>query len=136
MIPELVEDGLEGATYGAFTTLTNVAENIAGALSIQLLSVWDTDSDLLGKDNAQAKANMRNLQLLCVGIALSALFFVPILPDQKDDCARLKTLDPSPFMAKATTALIIIGMLYGGLLSILPLLPATQCLEIVGGSGC
>ena len=33
-------------------------------------------------------------------------------------------------------ALIVLGMLYGATMSILPIVPATSCLKLVGGSGC
>ena len=39
-------------------------------------------------------------------------------------------------MADAVLALIVLGMLYGATMSILPIVPATSCLKLVGGSGC
>lgn len=136
MVPELVEPGLEGVTYGAFTTLTNAAQNVASAVSVQLLGIWTVSNAFLNHDDAQARWNITKLQVLCCLIGLSAIAFTPLLPSQKDDCARLRDAPSSPLMANIVLTIIVLGMLYGLAMSILPVIPATSCLKLVGGSGC
>jgi hypothetical protein len=213
MVPELVEPGLEGVTrvagvftssrsrrrrsrYGAFTTLTNAAQNVAGAISVQLLGIWNAragvpffflssgrrratptdtgaflfflssgrrratptdtgaflfvifvrtptrDADrqvsnaALHRDDAASRWAVTKLQLTCCAVGLAALLFTPLLPSQKADCARLRDAPSSSGMAHVVLVLIVLGMIYGLAMAILPVIPATACLELVGGSGC
>ena len=136
MVPELVEPGLEGVTYGAFTTLTNAAQNVASAVSVQLLGVWPLSNAALDADTHETRADVTRLQVACCLAGLAAIPFTLLLPSQKHDCARLRDAPSSRTMADAVLALIVLGMLYGATMSILPIVPATSCLKLVGGSGC
>ena len=69
-------------------------------------------------------------------IATSSLLFMPFFPRQKDDIARLKQLPPSPWMGTCTIALLALLMIFGTVFACLPIIPATSCLLIAGGSGC
>ena len=132
----LVEPGLEGVTYGAFTTLTNAAQNVASAISVQLLGVWDVSNAALARDDARSRANITRLQGACCLVGLASLLFLSMLPGQKRDCARLRAGPRSQASADAVLALIVVGMLYSVAMSILPVVPATACYRIVGGAGC
>jgi hypothetical protein len=136
MVPELVEPGLEGSTYGAFTTLTNAAQNVAGAISIELLGVWDLSGARLARDDHGARLDMARLQLLASGIALASLLFLPLLPVQKDDCARLRGGAESRVAASVVMGVIIVGMVYGAVMTTAPLIPSLGCEKWAGGSGC
>ncbi|KAH8076578.1 hypothetical protein JL721_589 [Aureococcus anophagefferens] len=136
MVPELVEPGLEGVTYGAFTTLTNAAQNVASAVSVQLLGVWPLSNAALDADTHETRADVTRLQVACCLAGLAAIPFTLLLPSQKHDCARLRDAPSSRTMADAVLALIVLGMLCGATMSILPIVPATSCLKLVGGSGC
>ena len=136
MVPELVDPGLEGVTYAAFTTLTNCAENIASAISTQLLGAFNVGDDALEKDDTEVRWAMTKLQIITVAIALSSLLFVPMLPRQKDDCARLREGTESTLAAAVVLAIIFVGMAYGAAMNIFPLIPSTACYPIFGGDGC
>ena len=136
MVPELVEPGLEGVTYGAFTTLTNAAQNVAGAISVQLLGIWTVSNAVLKADTHQARANVTKLQVLCCLVGCAAIPFTLLLPSQKDACARLRQGPSKAWMADAVLVVIVLGMIYGVAMSVLPIVPATACLKLVGGSGC
>lgn len=136
MVPELVEPGLEGVTYGAFTTLTNAAQNVAGAVSVQLLGIWTVSNAALRRDDAASRWAVTKLQLTCCAIGFCALLCTPLLPSQKADCARLRGGPSSTAAANFVLVLIIAGMVYGLAMAILPVIPQTSCLQLVGGAGC
>jgi len=135
-IPELVTPGLEGITMGGITTLTNCAEAIANAISIQLLGVWNVSSTALEEDAHDVKMSMTKLQFVCCFLALLPLLLLQFFPDQKEDCKRLKALPESAWGARVVCSLIAVGMIYGTCMAVLPVVPSMQCLQIAGGQGC
>ena len=90
----------------------------------------------LRRDDLASRWAVTKLQLTCCAVGLAALLFTPLLPAQKADCARLRDAPSSAGMANVVLALIVLGMLYGLAMAILPVIPATACLQLVGGSGC
>ena len=76
------------------------------------------------------------LTLACCGIATSALAFLPLLPSQKAHVAQLAQLPPSRVAGQLMVALLAVLLIGGTGFAILPILPGTACLRIVGGSGC
>ena len=87
MMVHLCPSGSEGASYAMFTTVNSSAGNLAGAVGMLLLGVWD-----MSKEEAMMLGNldgMINLTWLTTVMQVSGLFFVGLLPRTKEDLADL-----------------------------------------------
>lgn len=113
-----------------------VTAQVASAISVQLLGVWNVSNRALARDDARARANMTRLQTACCGVGVASLLFLSMMPGQKADCARLRAGKRSTKAADAVLALIVVGMIYSVAMSVLPVIPATSCYKVVGGAGC
>jgi hypothetical protein len=70
-----------------FTTVNNSAMNLSGAISTQLLRIWDVSKEALERHDL---TGMVNLTVLTSCIQISGIFFVGLLPRTKDDLFKLK----------------------------------------------
>lgn len=86
MMVHLCPVGSEGASYAMFTTVNNCAMGLAGALSTNLLGVWDVSKQTM---LAGDLSGMTKLTLLTTALQTSGLLFVRLLPNTKDELAKL-----------------------------------------------
>ncbi|KAH8060421.1 hypothetical protein JL720_13586 [Aureococcus anophagefferens] len=80
MVPELVEPGLEGVTYGAFTTLTNAAQNVASAVSVQPSASTTARGSATRRRAGPWPTSSRSSSRLLYGATMSILPIVPATP--------------------------------------------------------
>ena len=68
---------------------------------------------------------------------LSAMFFLPLMPNQKAD-AQHRIATRKRRVAHAVIILLILtcGIIYAVTIDMLSIIPATSCLQIAGGQGC
>ncbi len=164
--PEITLPGYEGIIYGAITTYSNQAQNLANAANNLLLAIWPTNADnealracalpgeapltppppkaaspprtlpLPQASCAEVQANMSRLTLLAVAIACTSLFALPLIPSQKAHIKEL-ALKPKSKLAGNFLAVLLVALLVLGTgLAVLPIFPQTACLRLAGGVGC
>ena len=163
VIPEITLPGFEGIMYGAVTTYTNQASNMANAINNMLLAVWPSNTDnarlracsIDGHDSGAAtwsvdsygegdlrlscgevQEDMASLTLLATAIATCSLVFLPLLPSQKEHVRALAKRPRSRIAGYMMVALLVMLMVAGTVLAVLPIFEETACLQIVGGKGC
>ena len=87
MMVHLCPTGSEGASYAMFTTVNNSALSLSSAMSTVLLRIWDVSKQALAAGQLQG---MVNLTCLTTAIQVSAIMFVGLLPNYKEDLHLLK----------------------------------------------
>lgn len=70
-----------------FTTVNNSALSLSSAMSTVLLRIWDVSKQALAAGQLQG---MVNLTCLTTAIQVSAIMFVGLLPNYKEDLHLLK----------------------------------------------
>ena len=78
----------------------------------------------------------RYLTVTSVGVASLSLCFLWLLPDQKGHVAELAARPKSPRAGAVMVALLVVLIVVGTSAAVLPILPATACLRLAGGTGC
>ena len=79
---------------------------------------------------------MMYLTVTAVAIALSAVLFLPLLPRQKEEVARLAGRPRSRCAGRLMAALLALLVVVGTGFAVLPIVPQTACLRLAGGAGC
>merc|ERR1711935_7468 len=87
MMVHLCPVGSEGASYAMFTTFHNAASNLSSAISTQLLGIWDVSKESLARNEL---SGMINLTVFTSLVQLSAIAFVGLLPETREDLFALK----------------------------------------------
>jgi hypothetical protein len=70
-----------------FTTVNNSALTLSSALSTRLLGLWRVDRDVLESGDL---TGMLNLTYLTTALQVSAVLFVGLLPQYKEDLVALR----------------------------------------------
>ncbi|KAG1691395.1 hypothetical protein DVH05_026887 [Phytophthora capsici] len=135
VVVEIAEPGFESSTYGLVTSVYNLADPIATALSNAIggfFCVFDADIEQDSKD-----VRMRAGALVAVLFSVRALVglgALPLLPKQRHDARELKARGGSSklsvFAAIAVAFIATLGI------NFLSVFPNTACLRIAGGMGC
>ena len=86
MMVHLCPAGSEGASYAMFTTVNNCAAGLASALSTVLTGIWDVSKETMLSGDV---SGMTKLTLLTTALQTSGLLFVRMLPNTKEDLAKL-----------------------------------------------
>lgn len=87
MMVHLCPDGSEGASYAMFTTVNNSALSLSSAISTMMLGIWDVSKSALEAGNLRG---MVNLTYLTTFVQVSAVAFVGLLPNFKEDLVAMK----------------------------------------------
>ncbi|GAX28400.1 hypothetical protein FisN_4Hh410 [Fistulifera solaris] len=103
----LCPTGSEGASYAMFTTVFNVAQMIAPALSSSLLGIWDVSKDRLEEGDLNG---MFNLTILTTLIQISPILFVGLLPHGRKE---LEELSKMPYSGSAIIGTVFLCILFG-----------------------
>ncbi|KAK1941763.1 putative folate-biopterin transporter 4 [Phytophthora citrophthora] len=138
VVVEIAESGFESSTYGLVTSVYNLADPVATALSNSIggfFRVFDTDIEQDSKD-----VRMRAGALLAVLFSVRALVglgALPLLPKQKHDARELKAQGGSS-KSMALTVFVTIGVVFLAALGInfLSVFQSTACSRMAGGMGC
>ncbi|KAL3668459.1 hypothetical protein V7S43_006542 [Phytophthora oleae] len=138
VVVEIAEPGFESSTYGLVTSVYNLADPVATALSNVVgafFRVFDADIEQDSKD-----VRMRAAALLAVLFSVRALVglgALPLLPKQKQDARGLKARgESSRSMALAVFATIGVVFLAALVLNFLSVFRGTACLRVAGGMEC
>jgi hypothetical protein len=87
MMAALYPVGIDGVFYSMFTTVANSSLTVSGAISAQLLSIWDvTSEEALEADDLQG---LTNLTFLTTTLQFSGILFVCWLTRSCDDLITL-----------------------------------------------
>ena len=140
VIVEIAEPGTEGVTYGLLTTAANLGAPVASCLSNWIFGYFHPSlsySDNYMKDAPSFRALVAWSYGLTYAFDLLSLTLLPLLPNQKDEAHERKVRRPHSYRyAVASVTLIVAALLYALIVDLLGVIPATQCLQLVGGSGC
>ncbi|GMF29311.1 unnamed protein product [Phytophthora fragariaefolia] len=138
VVVEIAEPGFESSTYGLVTSVYNLAEPVATALSNGLgshFSVFDADIE---QDSDVVRMRVGALFAVLFSVrALVSLGTLPLLPRQKHGARELKARGGSS-KAIALSVFSTIGFAFFAALvaNFLSLFNSTSCLRIAGGMGC
>jgi len=118
MMVNLCPVGSEGASYAMFTTFHNAASNLSAAISTQLLRIWDVSKGSLAKHEL---SGMINLTILTSLVQLSAVAFVGLLPESREDLFALKEgkFGTSNFAGAVFLSITFLSILYSLIVCIL-----------------
>jgi hypothetical protein len=138
VVVEIAEPGFESSTYGLVTSVYNLADPVASALSNAAgahFQVFDVDIE------ADSDAvRMRAAALFGVLFSVRALVgmgTLPLLPKQKRDARELKARGgSSKRVALAVFSTIGVAFLAALAANFLSLFGSTACLRFAGGAGC
>ncbi|KAJ8571232.1 hypothetical protein ON010_g5601 [Phytophthora cinnamomi] len=138
VVVEIAEPGFESSTYGLVTSVYNLADPVATALSNELGShfrVFDADIELDSGD-VRMRAGALFAVLFTVR-ALVGLGTLPLLPGQKRDARELKARGGSS-KAMALSVFSTIGVAFFAALiaNFMSIFKSTSCLRFTGGAGC
>ena len=140
VIVEMAEGGDEGIVYGLLTTTYNVGGPFASAISNQLFGLFEPKlSD--PKNYVEDRPAFRNTVALSFVVTYAAAFLslltLPLLPRQKAQVQQWKRDWPRrDIYAWASLTILVVGLVYSCALNVLAVLPATMCMQVVGGEGC
>lgn len=137
---EMSDDGNEGLTYGLLTTISNTGSPFASAVANQLFGAFKPNlSDVKNyiNDTTEFRRVVAASFALSYFFAFFALIFLWLLPAQKQEAQRRKKeWTKRTEYAAITVSLLAVALMYTVAVDILTMIPATECLKIVGGEGC
>ena len=134
----------EGLVYGLLTTTSNLGKSIPQAISNQLFGTFQpalsNSANYLASRGGDQPCFRRVVAwsvLVSYGFALASLLTLPLLPDQKAQAQQRKAQWPSHVgFAVASVMIITLAMAYSLTVNVLSILPATMCMQWLGGAGC
>ncbi|EEY61433.1 uncharacterized protein PITG_01731 [Phytophthora infestans T30-4] len=137
-VVEIAEPGFESSTYGLVTSVYNLADPVATALSNAIgsyLQVFDADIQR-DADDVRVRAGALFAVLFTVR-AVVGLGALPLLPNQRHDARQLKARGGS-CKRMGLTVFLTIGASFSVALvaCILSVFQSTSCLRLAGGVGC
>ncbi|CAI5722610.1 unnamed protein product [Hyaloperonospora brassicae] len=138
VVVEIAEPGLESSTYGLVTSVYNLADPVATAVSNAIgaqFRVFDVD---VQQDSADVRIRLGVLFTVLFSVrALVGLGVLRLLPRQKQDARELKARGASS-RCIALTVFAVIGTTFFAAVvaNVLSILSSTACLQIAGGAGC
>ncbi|KAF4039095.1 BT1 family [Phytophthora infestans] len=138
VVVEIAEPGFESSTYGLVTSVYNLADPVATALSNAIgsyLQVFDADIQR-DADDVRVRAGALFAVLFTVR-AVVGLGALPLLPNQRHDARQLKARGGS-CKRMGLTVFLTIGASFSVALvaCILSVFQSTSCLRLAGGVGC
>ncbi|EGZ20904.1 hypothetical protein PHYSODRAFT_259606 [Phytophthora sojae] len=138
VVVEIAEPGFESSTYGLVTSVYNLADPVATALSNGMgahFSVFDVDIE---QDSDEVRMRVGALFAVLFSVrALVCLGTLPLLPGQKRDARELKARGgSSKVMALSVFSTIGIAFCAALTANFLSIFKSTSCLMVAGGPGC
>ncbi|KAI9995459.1 hypothetical protein PInf_012524 [Phytophthora infestans] len=137
IIVELATEGHEGAMYGLLTTVYNLAIPFATTITRNVDSLFNLTTERIQNDATSVRTDMTMTVLIMWTANLCSLFFLVMLPRQKEQTRAMKQLGGSSyFMGVVTVLYLMFALLWTITTSLLSIFPNTSCLVIAGGNGC
>jgi len=139
VVVELAGDGQEGMVYGLLTTLHNLGGPIARGLSNTVYGLaFDglTDASNYAKDTSAFRNTVAHSYTLGYSLGLISLLLLYYLPSQKAQAHQWMALPKKVWYARTIVATLFVAWTYAVAASVLAMVPSTNCLKVVGGSGC
>lgn len=134
---ELAGEGNEGAVYGLLTTVTNMAAKFASTITKNVDAQFTVGTKAIKKDTHEVRMQVTYILIISFVLNLMGLFFLPLLPRQKDEAQALKRNGgQSKLMGAFTVFYLVFANVWTVLINILSVFTSTKCLKIVGGTGC
>ncbi|KAE9168736.1 hypothetical protein PF005_g28251 [Phytophthora fragariae] len=138
VVVEIAEPGFESSTYGLVTSVYNLAEPVATALSNGLgayFRVFDVDIE---QDSDEVRMRVGALfAVMFSARALVGLGTLSLLPRQKRGARELKARGgASKFMALSVFSTIGVAFCAALIANFLSVFNSTCCLRFAGGAGC
>ncbi|KAF1336340.1 Transmembrane protein, partial [Globisporangium splendens] len=138
VIVEIAEPGFESSTYGLVTTVYNLAGPMSTAISNYINSAFDVYDEDIKSDSNYVRWQVAFSFFVMYGVRVFLnLAVLPLLPKQKREAKALKLHGGSNKLVSAVLftffALVFVFAIAVNLMS---LFKSTECLKIVGGSGC
>lgn len=130
----------EGLVYGLLTTISNLSVPFARAIGNQIYGLFEpdlSDSKNYIRDAPEFRSTVAWSFALSYGFALVSIVFVGLLPPQKLQAQQRKEEWPKHIgFAYVTIALVLTALAYSLTVNVMTMIPATACLQFVGGRGC
>uniref|UniRef100_K3WBP8 Major facilitator superfamily (MFS) profile domain-containing protein n=1 Tax=Globisporangium ultimum (strain ATCC 200006 / CBS 805.95 / DAOM BR144) TaxID=431595 RepID=K3WBP8_GLOUD len=137
VIIELSTEGHEGAMYGLLTTVSNLATPFATAITKNVDSLFTLDNNTIKEDSTEVRRDITITVLLMYVVNLLSLFWLVLLPRQKEETQMLKRLGGSShFMGTFTVCYLVFALAWSVTTNLLSIFESTSCLTIAGGNGC
>eukprot|EP01135_Chromosphaera_perkinsii_P002185 Nk52_evm20s218 gene=Nk52_evmTU20s218 len=134
---EIAAPGHEALVFGLFSTVHNICIPLVTVLSNQLMSAFDHLSNAAIKaDTTQFRESWSYYQLSITCLMLCCLLVMPLFPKQKEQARALANKPSSKLLAILVIVLVTACLIYATLCIALTIVPSTQCLKFIGGSGC
>eukprot|EP01135_Chromosphaera_perkinsii_P001449 Nk52_evm7s171 gene=Nk52_evmTU7s171 len=135
-IVEVAEPGKEAITYSVLTTCHNLVLPFSSVLSNNIGKLFDLSNADIERDDTEVRAQWSYLQLTVNFINIASLVSLLLLPRQKAEARHLCTKPSNPVIGRCMLTLALAFLIYGTVVTVLTIIPSTQCLEITGGDGC
>ncbi|KAL3668796.1 hypothetical protein V7S43_006091 [Phytophthora oleae] len=133
VIVELIELGSEGALFGLLSTTTYVATpfgHTAAKLINAQFHVWKDD---IQADTYTTRRDVTVTILMCYGMKLLSLGFLPLLPSQKVEAQRLRRYGGvSRRMGICMIGVLLLALAWSTTVNLLSTDPHTKCWLITG----
>ncbi|CEG46314.1 hypothetical protein F442_13907 [Plasmopara halstedii] len=137
IIVELATEGHEGALYGLFTTVHNLTTPFSATIARNVDSMFNLTTERIQNDTYGVRRDMTISVVIMWTANLCSLFFLVMLPQQKEQTRAMKQMGGSSYvMGAITVSYLIFALLWTTTTSILSIFPSTSCLAITGGFGC
>mmetsp|Transcript_36815 Transcript_36815/g.68546 ORF Transcript_36815/g.68546 Transcript_36815/m.68546 type:complete len:564 (-) Transcript_36815:228-1919(-) len=140
IIVELADQGVEGLTYGLLTTVANLGGPFSRAIGNQIFGLFRpnlSESANYRADTPEFRNTVALSFLLSYGFSFASFCLLVLIPDQKQEAQRRKReWGKRACYGYITVALLAMAMSYTLTVNFMTMIPATACLEAVGGSGC
>jgi hypothetical protein len=134
VIVELIELGSEGALFGLLSTTTHVASPL-GRTAAKLINakfhVWK--ADILADTNT-TRRDVTVTILICYGMKLLSLVFLPLLPSQKAATQELRRSGGvSRRMGLCLVGTLLVALAWSTAVNVLSMNARTKCWAVTGG---
>uniref|UniRef100_A0AAV1V9L7 Transmembrane protein n=1 Tax=Peronospora matthiolae TaxID=2874970 RepID=A0AAV1V9L7_9STRA len=138
VVVEIAEPGLESSTYGLVTSVYNLADPVATAMSNAIGARFQAFDMDMKQDSHDVRVRVGVLFTVLFSVrALVGLGTLRLLPRHKQDARELKARGGSSRqMTLAVFLAIGIAFLAAFTANLLSVFSSTSCLRVAGGAGC
>ncbi|RLN48151.1 hypothetical protein BBJ28_00001791 [Nothophytophthora sp. Chile5] len=134
---EIAEHGFEGATYALLTTVHNMAWPFAQSVTNLVDAQFDVSDATIASDTVHVRWQVAYCLFIALGVQLSGLCTLVLLPDQKREAQELKRCGGSSRLAAwVAVGGIVTALVWATTTNLLAIHRSTACLLIAGGHGC
>ncbi|GMF47455.1 unnamed protein product [Phytophthora fragariaefolia] len=134
VIVELIELGSEGALFGLLSTTTHVATPFGRTAAKLINAQFHVRKDDILADTYITRRDVTITVLICYGMKLASLSFLPLLPTQKAATQELRRYGGvSRSMGLCMVGVLLLALAWSTAVNLLSMNPHTKCWAITGG---